>query len=110
MQRFDWRWIAAIVVIAILVAGNNIPAPIFLLVLGGSGGYLVYLGWQAWQRSGGGGGNSSRVTYWRGQRIEIKPERRRPTPSLRALAPAIVYMLLGGVMVLGALVGLLGLA
>lgn len=98
--RFDWRWVALIVVIAIIVAGQRIPWPIFMLALAGSGGYLLYMGWQIWSGSSSSGGN--RVTYWRGQRIELKPERRSKMPSLRAITPAIVYFVLGGILVLGA--------
>jgi hypothetical protein len=98
--RFDWRWIAAIVVIAIIVAGQRVPWPIFMLALAGSGGYLLYMGWQIW--NGAGSSGSKRVTYWRGQRIELEPERRSGMPPLRAITPAIIYLVLGGILVLGA--------
>lgn len=102
--RFDWRWIAAFLLVAILVAGQSIPWPIFMLALGLAGGYLIYIGWQAWQRAAPSGGGSRKVTYWRGQRIELdKPSRGGgDTSSLKAIAPSLLYFVLGGAMVLAA--------
>ncbi len=104
--RFDWRWIAAIILIAILVAGTRVPWPIFMLALGVGGGYLIYLGWKAWTGAAPGGGGK-RVTYWRGQRIELEPERGSGMPPLKAIAPALLYLLLGGALVVGAFAVLL---
>jgi hypothetical protein len=102
-SSFDWRWIAAIVFVAILVAGRNLPWPVVTLTLAAGGGYMLYLGWQVWKREGGSSGGSSRVTYWRGQRIELKPEKRSSgTPSLRSVGPALLYLIVGGVFVLSA--------
>lgn len=98
--RFDWRWIALIVIVAIVAAGQQIPWPIVFLALAGGGGYLLYLGWRIW---GGGSVNSSRVTYWRGQRIEKPAQRRVSIPPLRAIGPALLYLIIGGAMVLAAL-------
>jgi hypothetical protein len=102
-MRFDWRWIVAFVFLAILVGGQRLPWPIVMLALAAGGGFLIYLGWNAWQ-GGSGGGGGKRVTYWRGQRIELPPERGSSSlPPLRTLAPALIYFVLGGAMVLGAL-------
>lgn len=105
MNRFnlDWRWIGLIVVIAIIAGGSRMPWPITALVLGGGGAYLLYMGWQAWTRAGG-APSKSKITYWRGQRIEVGPPRRGPAlPRLSDIGPALVPLLLGGVMVLAAL-------
>jgi hypothetical protein len=104
-MRFDWRWLALIVAIAVIVAGPSIPWPILALTLGGGGAYLLFMGWKVWSGgSMGGGGGRSRVTYWRGQRIELPPEPRRSSlPSLSGILPALIYLLLGGALVLGAL-------
>lgn len=103
-RRFDWRWVALIALVAIIMGGRQLPWPILLVALAGSGGYLLSLGWQSWGRKTG---NSTRVTYWRGQRIEIAPERRRMLPSLQALAPVLVYFVIGSILLLSALVVLL---
>ena len=100
--RFDWRWIALIVVVIVLASARSLPWPIIALALGGAGGYLLMLGWQAWTRSGG-PPSRSRVTYWRGQRYEVGPTRRGPAlPRWGDIGPAAVYFLIGGVLVLAA--------
>lgn len=99
--RFDWRWVALIAFVAILASAQSIPWPILALALAAGGGYLLYMGWQIW--SGGRSfGSKARVTYWRGQRIELSPERQHRMPSLRDITPALVYLILGGALVLGA--------
>ena len=98
--RFDWRWIALIVIIAVLANSRRLPWPVLVLALGIGGGYLLYYGWQVW---GGGGISRSQVKYWRGQRYEARPQRRAQLPSLRTIGPALVPLLLGAVLVLAAL-------
>lgn len=101
--RFDWRWIAAILLIAVLANSRSLPWQAVAGLLALAGGYLLYMGWRV---AGGVGGvrESQRVTYWRGQRIETQaPPRQIRTPSLRELAPASLHLITGGVMLLGAL-------
>jgi len=101
--RFDWRWLIAIGVIAVLANAGRIPWPITALVVGGSGVWLLTLGWRAWLRSGG-VPSRSRVTYWRGQRIEVAPPRRGPAlPRWSDIGPAAPYLLFGGILVLVAI-------
>jgi hypothetical protein len=101
--QFDWRWVVAIVVLVVLASGSSLPWPVRVLVLGGSGGYLLWLGWQAWVRSGG-APTRSRVTYWRGQRYEAAPPRRGPAlPRWNDIGPAVPYLLFGGILALVAL-------
>lgn len=98
--RFDWRWIALIVVIALLANAGRLPWPVIALVLGGGGGYLLMLGWQTWTRSGG-VPTRSRVTYWRGQRYELGPTQRGPAlPRWGDIGPAAIYFVLGSLMLL----------
>lgn len=100
--RIDWRWIAVIAVIAVLASSARLPWPVTALVLGGSGGYLLLMGWRAWARAGG-APSRSKVTYWRGQRIEVGPQRRGPSlPRFSDIGPALLPLLLGGVLVLAA--------
>jgi hypothetical protein len=100
-SRFDWRWIAAFVFIAIIVGAQRLPWPIVMLALAAGGGYLLYYGWQVWNRQSSGGGG--RVTYWRGQRIDLQPQRQTSRPSLRSIGPALFYLIVGGVLVISAL-------
>jgi hypothetical protein len=100
--RFDWRLVGVIAVIIILASSGRLPWPVVALALGVAGGYLLRYGWRVW---GGGSAIAGRrkVTYWRGQRIEIEPARRGPNlPSLNSLGPAALYLLLGAVFVLAA--------
>ncbi|KAB8142739.1 hypothetical protein F8S13_14430 [Chloroflexia bacterium SDU3-3] len=115
MHRFDWRWVGVVALIIFITQIRYMP-PVFAAVfLAAGGGYFIYVGWQQWRRGGGTGlapTSSKKVTYWRGQRIELAPERRGPrAPSLRSAAPAVLFMLLGAALVLIALfsgVGALG--
>ncbi len=90
--RFDWRWVALIVMVAAIANGTRLPWPILSAVFTGGGGYLLYLGWQMWS---GGSISSRRVTYWRGQRIESPTGQRTSIPPLRAVVPALPYLLIG---------------
>lgn len=102
MQNFDWRWIGAIAVIVLLTQIRYLPPYIMAAVLAGGGAYFVSIGWKAWT-NGGGTSTPGRVTYWRGQRIEAPPPKRGfSMPRGRDLGQALVFLLLGGVMVLAA--------
>lgn len=104
--RFDWRWVGLIIVVAIIANAQFLPWPVLMLVLGGSGGYLLFVGWQVWNREGGPRpGGHKRVKYWRGQRIELddSPRRGGKLPTLRAITPALIYFLIGGALLLGAI-------
>jgi hypothetical protein len=95
--------VALILFVAVLVNANRLPWQITALALGGAGGYLLVLGWRVWTHTGG-SPTRSRVTYWRGQRIETAPPRRGPAlPRWSDIGPAAIYFLLGGVLVLAAL-------
>lgn len=114
MRKFqlDWRWVAIIIFIVLLANARSLPWPVTALALGGGGVYLLALAWQAWG-VGGRGGRNGRVTYWRGQRVEMprQPRRLKPT-TLGAIAPVLIYALIGLALLLGAVViaaGRLGL-
>lgn len=104
--RFDWRWAALILFLALLANARMVPWPLIALTLGAAGGYLITMAWRAWGPGGrwGSGGDTRRVTYWRGQRIEAPgaPRRYRPV-SWGELAPVLVYGLMGAALVLAAL-------
>jgi hypothetical protein len=101
-MRFDWRLVGVIAIIVVLASSGRLPWPIVTLALALAGGYMLRYGWRVW----GGGASFSggrRVTYWRGQRIEIDQARRGSSlPSLRSAGPAAVYLVLGAVFVMAA--------
>lgn len=102
MKNFDWRWVGAIAVIVLLTQIRFLPPYVTALVLALGGGYFVSIGWNAWRRGGGSAGGR-RVTYWRGQRIESPPPRRGfAMPRGNDLGQAVVFLLIGGVLVLAA--------
>ena len=98
--RFDWRWVAVIVVVAVMANARSLPAYMTALILAGGGGYLLYLGWNVWNT--GTLRPRAQVTYWRGQRVEKPTARRGGLPSLRTIGPAVLYLVLGAAMMLGA--------
>ena len=98
--RFDWRWVVGIGVLIVLANSRALPWPLTALVVGGAGAWVLAMGWKAWVRAGG-PPSRSRVTYWRGQRIEVAPERRGPAlPRWSDIGPAAIYFIIGGVLVL----------
>lgn len=99
-MKLDWRWGTLAAVVVVILFWRYLPWPVLLLGLAGGGGYLIYTGWHIWQ--GGEPGGSKRVTYWRGQRIELDQPQRVRMPSLRTLAPAVFYLVIGGALLLGA--------
>lgn len=104
--RFDWRWAALIAVVAVMANGRALPWPVTALTMAAAGGYLLYMAWAAY--SGGRPRrqrDTTRVTYWRGQRIETSgPVRRAPVVSLGTLGPLLVYGLVGLALLLAGLV------
>lgn len=99
--QFNWRWVALIAFIALLAGGRSLPWPVTALTLGAGGVYLLVMAWQA-----GGmrerGGQNGRVTYWRGQRIELPGPARRPrSMGWSELAPTIIYALIGIALISG---------
>jgi hypothetical protein len=102
---FDWRWIV-VIVIALMFFGqlSLSPSPILGVVLLGLGGYwALRAGMTPWRGRGSLLGNT-KVTYWRGQRIEMKqPARSRwATPATTPLLVSVLYLALGVVFWIGA--------
>jgi hypothetical protein len=94
--------VALIGFVAMIANAGRLPWQLVALALGGVGIYILTLGWRAWTQAGG-ASSRSRVTYWRGQRIEVAPQRRGPAlPRLNDIAPALIYLLLGGSLMLAA--------
>jgi hypothetical protein len=101
-MSFDWRWAGLIAVIIILAGANRGVPPLFVaLALAAGAFFLLRHGWRVW--GGRGAGGRARVTYWRGQRIELSEPRGPALPPLRSIGPAALYLLLGAILALGAL-------
>ena len=102
--RFRWSWVLVIAVLVVLSNSARLPWPVTALVVGAAGAWVLRMGWQVWSRAGG-PPSRRRVTYWRGQRIELEPQRRGPAlPRMGDIGPAALYLIIGGVMVLAAAV------
>jgi hypothetical protein len=100
--RFDWRWVALVGFVVLLANAGRLPWQVVVLLLGSAGAYVLTLGWRTWTHTGG-SPTRSRVTYWRGPRSEVAPPRRGPPlPRLSDIGPALLYLLLGGALVLAA--------
>ena len=103
---FDWRWIVVIVVALIFFGQLRLaPSPelgIILLALGGYWAILAGLG--PWRNRGSLLG-STKVTYWRGQRIELRQPRRVQWRTITGmpLLVSLVYLILGAGLWWGAL-------
>lgn len=116
---FDWRWVV-IIFIALMFLGVvrlSIPPVVGVLLLALGGYWAIQAGLSSWRERGGGGpllGNT-KVTYWRGQRIEL-PRNQSPARRLRLRTPAgtgllvsVFYLVLGAGFVFAAVRGLLRL-
>lgn len=100
---FDWRWVVLGGLVVLLLNAGRLPPIVSIVLLGAGGGYLLYAGWQAWLRNSGMASNNKRVTYWRGERVEIKPQRRGSgLPPISTIGPALIYLVIGGVMIFAA--------
>ncbi len=97
-STFDWRWIVVIVVVLVLLGQLRIaPSPALgVIVLAIGGFWVVQAGLEPWRGRRPVLG-SAKVTYWRGQRIEMKqPARARfRTPATTPLIVSIVYLIMG---------------
>ena len=102
----DWRWIVAIIIVLIFFGQLNLGAsPALSIIILALGGYwAVQAGLTPWRGRGSLFGSSTKVTYWRCQRIEL-PQSRRPrfrTPAGLPLLASLIYLLMGAGLWLGA--------
>lgn len=104
--RFDWRWVALIAFVALLANARSLPWFVTALTLVAAGGYLLWMAWRSWGLGGswsGRRGDTRRVTYWRGERIETAgPARRYRPKTWEEIAPVAIYGLLGAALTLAA--------
>ena len=91
--NFDWRLIAVILVVFLVLFSRNPQTNIVVLAIGA--GWALQAGLAPWRGSRGVLG-SSKVTYWRGQRIVTKPKARaRIAISPMQTLVSALYLLLG---------------
>ncbi len=94
--RFDWRWIALIIIVIILFNAQSLPWPLTALALALPAGWLLYRAGQSLGLSLPGSRSSTRVTYWRGRRIETSgPPRQMVSFDRSGIATGILYGALG---------------
>ncbi|HMO59778.1 MAG TPA: hypothetical protein PKA05_01660 [Roseiflexaceae bacterium] len=106
-RRFDWRWVALIVLLVVLVNRANLPWQLVVVAVAAGGGYLLREGWRIWRLYGGQPART-RVQYWRGQRYESGPARPGPAlPDWSGLKPAVLHLIFGMILLLIALALLL---
>ncbi|HZG66065.1 MAG TPA: hypothetical protein VEZ12_04935 [Herpetosiphonaceae bacterium] len=113
---FDWRWIVLIFVALIFLGQVNLRfSPAVGVVLLAVGAYwAITAGLSAWRDRGPLLG-SSKVTYWRGQRIELPRNDslgrrlRLRTPAGTSLLISVFYLALGAGFVYAAVRSLLRL-
>lgn len=95
-----WRWLALIALVVVLTNSRALPWPLVTLIVGAAAVYLLREGWIVWRRAGG-PPTRSKVTYWRGQRIEVGPPRAGPAlPDIRSIGPALIYLVPGIILIL----------
>lgn len=85
--RFDWRWIALLIIIVVLANTRSLPWPLTALALAIPAGWLLYQAAQTLGIDLPGTRPSTRVTYWRGRRIETSGPSRRQVVNRANLAP-----------------------
>ena len=91
--NFDWRWLAVIFVLLLVL----FPSPqTNIVVLGIGAGWAIQAGLAPW-RSGRSVLGGTKVTYWRGQKIVTKQPVRARVRSVSGvqLVVSLVYLALG---------------
>ncbi|HEY0734352.1 MAG TPA: hypothetical protein VGD69_05560 [Herpetosiphonaceae bacterium] len=93
--NFDWRWVGVILIL-LLVLTRDIRTGIVVAAIGAA--WLIQAGLEPWRGGRSSPLGSTKVTYWRGQRIETKVPARarlRSVSTIQMIVSAL-YLLLGG--------------
>ncbi|MGB9737847.1 MAG: hypothetical protein C0184_08395 [Chloroflexus aggregans] len=101
--RFDRRWIALLIIIVVLANTRSLPWPLTALALAIPAGWLLYQAAQTLGIDLPGTRSSTRVTYWRGRRIETSGPPRRFIVNRANLVPGLLYGVFGLALALAAL-------
>lgn len=91
--NFDWRWLGVILILLFLLS----PDPLTKVVLAAiAAAWMVQAGLDPW-RGGRSTLGSTKVTYWRGQRIETKVSTRARLRSVSSIqmVVSVIYLMLG---------------
>ncbi len=102
----DWRWVV-VLIIALIFFGQLRLAPsseLGVILLGLGGYWAIQAGLVPWREQGS-ILSRRKVTYWRGQRIELEQPRRARfrTPAATPLLVSLLYFVMGAGLWLGAL-------
>lgn len=92
--NFDWRLIAVVLVLFLVLFSRSAQTNIVVLAIGA--GWALQAGLAPWRSTRGVLG-SSKVTYWRGQRIVTKQSSRGRGPALSPvqMLVSLLYLTLG---------------
>jgi hypothetical protein len=107
MQDIDMRWIFVIVVVVLLLLSREpiFDGPLGIVLALIAGGYLCSIGWERLRRTAA-PLRSTKTTYWRGQKLELRQDRRLSVSSWQELAPGVYYLVMGVAVVALALLGI----
>ncbi|MBV9791654.1 MAG: hypothetical protein JOZ51_25885 [Chloroflexi bacterium] len=92
--NFDWRWIGVILIVLFVL----FPSRETRIVLGLIGAaWMIQAGLEPWRAGRTSVLGNTKVTYWRGQRIETKVPTRTRIRSVSSLqmAASAIYLLVG---------------
>ena len=92
--NFDWRWIGVILIL-ILIFSRDPRTDIVVGAIGAA--WMIQAGLEPWRAGRTSVLGSTKVTYWRGQRIETKVPARARLRSVSSvqIAASVVYLLIG---------------
>ncbi|HEY0607509.1 MAG TPA: hypothetical protein VGD58_31615 [Herpetosiphonaceae bacterium] len=92
--NFDWRWVGVILIL-ILIFTSDRRTDIVLGAIGAA--WMIQAGLEPWRAGRTSVLGNTKVTYWRGQRIETKVPARTRIRSVSSLqmAASAVYLLIG---------------
>lgn len=92
--NFDWRWVGVILILLMIFARDT-RTDIVVAAIGAA--WMIQAGLEPWRGGRSSVLGSTKVTYWRGQRIETKVPARarlRSVSSIQMVVSAL-YLLLG---------------
>lgn len=92
--NFDWRWIGVILILLFVLFPSRETRIVLGLI---AAAWMIQAGLEPWRAGRSSTLGSTKVTYWRGQRIETKQSTRARIRSVSSLqmAASVLYLLLG---------------
>lgn len=92
--NFDWRWVGVILILLLVLTADT-RTGIVVAAIGAA--WMIQAGLEPWRGGRSRSLGSTKVTYWRGQRIETKVSARARLRSVSSLqiVVSVLYLLLG---------------